>query len=565
MKLSTETYINATDNELQIDDEVYDVQGSATNALDQLTNDGSGSELFQANGEAEDGVSVEASLTQDSEGNVTGIDDIVVTVSEAAQANFALRNVSNVHSIELSQDLSSSINYDGTDGTESDVDQLANLNLGEYTVDSVDYTSSASGEMSINGSADTSITNNLTVNTPSASVTNNVNVGGDVNIEDVEEGTWNENASGNNLVITDSDATVKISGDAESVEVDETAGTNNTIDVSGSVSTLTANQSVTVTGASNINTADVQSEGVTFDESPENVDGSESPQIGDDENTVTATSQDTLQSALSGDAEVIELGSDIELTEHLNITREDVTIEGNGNQISVSGNQQNVSTGNPTIYVKASGVTIQNLNVVRSADANRTANDNFAQGIKIEAESVTVENTTVTAEGDNMDSNSAGIYIDDDVVSDVSTISGSGNTVEGFEYNQEFITRSEIVADMEEEALASLNSVTGSATDADTITFTVADSEDAGIEGLDFTIDQDLDSNSDLTSSQADTTDLSSNGDGEFVVDYDSVTNSTDSPVTATLTVGVEGSDDTFDLDVTVNSDGDITDVTSNE
>lgn len=64
------------------------------------------------------------------------------------------------------------------------------------------------------------LTDNLTVNTPNASFTNGINVGGDVNIIDVAPDSWIENADGNTLIISDGDgATITINGDPADITI----------------------------------------------------------------------------------------------------------------------------------------------------------------------------------------------------------------------------------------------------------------------------------------------------------------------------------------------------------
>jgi acyl dehydratase len=70
------------------------------------------------------------------------------------------------------------------------------------------------------GDANPAITGDLTVNAPDASVSNEITVGGTVNVQDVDSNSWYEEADGNKIIVTDNNgANIKIDGKPASVTV----------------------------------------------------------------------------------------------------------------------------------------------------------------------------------------------------------------------------------------------------------------------------------------------------------------------------------------------------------
>ncbi|WP_215112329.1 hypothetical protein [Exiguobacterium sp. s83] len=69
------------------------------------------------------------------------------------------------------------------------------------TIDgNVTITGDTSGDIDLRN---LTITGNLTVNTPNATVNNSATVNGTIDIQDVKDGTWNERTNGNTIVVND--------------------------------------------------------------------------------------------------------------------------------------------------------------------------------------------------------------------------------------------------------------------------------------------------------------------------------------------------------------------------
>lgn len=124
---------------------------------------------------------------------------------------------------------------------------LVNLDLAGYTIDgSVTISSTESGTLEISAGT---ITGNLEVNTPNATVNNYATVNGTITITDVASGTWNEYANNNTLIVEDKDGLVlNILGDVQGITVSETATGEIiiTVDETATVTSMTINKPVTI-------------------------------------------------------------------------------------------------------------------------------------------------------------------------------------------------------------------------------------------------------------------------------------------------------------------------------
>lgn len=158
------------------------------------------------------------------------------------------------------------------------IDRPVKLDLrGKTITGDVEYSFEDPEELELVGSGQ--IDGDLIVNAPNAAVTNRLQVTGSVSIIDVAGATWHEYATGNNLVVLDSDLEVNIYNGAESIEIGaDTWGIRLKIH-GGTVAELTANSSVTVWGGDLIKLAAVNSFGVVFDLSPQEVGGDFNPTI----------------------------------------------------------------------------------------------------------------------------------------------------------------------------------------------------------------------------------------------------------------------------------------------
>lgn len=126
------------------------------------------------------------------------------------------------------------INFTASFTASPTVTRSLTMNFGACTLTGdVSFDHTGTGTAVLTGNAGNRITGDLTVNTANASFNNGVNVGGAVNIVNVEIGTWTETANGNTLTITDSDgASITITGNPGSVTVTEDASGSLTLSVS---------------------------------------------------------------------------------------------------------------------------------------------------------------------------------------------------------------------------------------------------------------------------------------------------------------------------------------------
>lgn len=187
--------------------------------------------------------------------------------------------------------------------------RLINLDFSTYTLTgSVQFDTSSEGSIVLNGSAQQSISGNLTIDAPNATVTNNVKVGGDVVIKDVAGSTWVENADGNDLVIEvqSGTASIIINGDTNTLIVND-SGDGLDILINGSVASAVFNAPVIVEGAENIESAHISSDGVELDENPQQISCSVTFSVVGYGGTITASVEGTTIN--SGDA--VEVGEDI--------------------------------------------------------------------------------------------------------------------------------------------------------------------------------------------------------------------------------------------------------------
>jgi len=148
--------------------------------------------------------------------------------------------------------------------------KLVNLDLnGQTLTGSVSISSETAGTLTISAGT---ITGDLTVNTPNATVNNSATVSGTTTIIDVAEGTWNELANGNKLVFNAAGRTLNIAdGATVSALTIDAEGAVITIEGAATVAEFTANSAVTVSGAANIESASIAAEGVGLDAKPESI------------------------------------------------------------------------------------------------------------------------------------------------------------------------------------------------------------------------------------------------------------------------------------------------------
>ena len=133
------------------------------------------------------------------------------------------------------------------------------------------------GEVTLGGNG--SITGDLFVSAPNASVTNYIDVSGTIEILQVADETWHEHAQNNRLVVSGSSVRLIVHSGASSIEIaEDTWGVRVQI-LSGQVAELIANSGAKVTGAGSIVRAEVNAPGVQFDVSPQQIEGDFEPRI----------------------------------------------------------------------------------------------------------------------------------------------------------------------------------------------------------------------------------------------------------------------------------------------
>ncbi len=125
---------------------------------------------------------------------VTVTDEVSVeTISELTTAlnNNALRT------INLNADLTGNVTATRTSDTNF------TLNFNEYTLTgNLSITAANLTQIDLNGTATNSIDGDLTVDASNATVNNNINITGDIDIKGVSDSTWNQNGNANRINVT---------------------------------------------------------------------------------------------------------------------------------------------------------------------------------------------------------------------------------------------------------------------------------------------------------------------------------------------------------------------------
>ena len=266
-------------------------------------------------------------------------------VGSASDLATALANPS-ITSITFTASLSASPN----------ITRPLTMNLGAYILTGdVSFSYTGAGTSVLTGIAGTRITGNLTVNTGNASFKNGVRVGGTVNVENVQEGTWTESADGNTLTITDPDgAVITVTGDPSSVTVAEGSGGSLTLNVNagGTVINITSNAPVNIvvaTGAmvQNITSAagsagtDITNNGTT--------------------GTVTADVQTNIVVGTSG-----------------TVTNITIAAGASGSTITNNGIAGTVTANAPTAITVAAGANVTNITTAAGASGSTITNNGTA-------------------------------------------------------------------------------------------------------------------------------------------------------------------------------------------
>lgn len=204
----------------------------------------------------------------------------VAGVSTAGEFNTALSNET-IENIIFTDDITGDIN----------TDHLVILNFAGNTLNgNIIFNTDETGELMLKGPG--IIDGNLTVDAKNASVNNELQVTGEINIEDVSSNSWDENYNSNNININDSNASIRINQGAANLIVN---GSNNQINVNGTVTSFVANSVVVVSGAENIQNALINSPDVQLDSNPVSIDDDSIYQPGlPDSLEVTLTPEDVF-------------------------------------------------------------------------------------------------------------------------------------------------------------------------------------------------------------------------------------------------------------------------------
>jgi hypothetical protein len=219
------------------------------------------------------------------------------------------------------------------------ITKLVSLNLGTYTIKgNVNISSDAAGTINIsNGTID----GDLTVNTPNATVNNSATVTGTVTINGVATGTWNENVSGNTIVVN-ATAPVSLNIGAGHTVGSLTLNTQTTLTIpagSGATSpiniiaptTIISSQPVVATIANGIKVTVKETDS---GESKEIIGtGGEEPVTIETDPSIVETKEQLLSAIGNSNLGTITLAKDITLDATLAINRA-VTIDGKGKTIS---------------------------------------------------------------------------------------------------------------------------------------------------------------------------------------------------------------------------------------
>jgi hypothetical protein len=209
------------------------------------------------------------------DGKVVGFNNVVATVSDATEFNNAVA----INAIELIK-LDSSFT-----GTPANITKLVDIDFGSYTMTgNLTVNTTEKGTMTLSGTATNSIVGNLTVTAANATVNNNINVNGTVQIDAIAVNTWNQNGKATTLTwnapaVNGKAATLNLGSKAE-------------------VTTANFAAPAAVTGADKIVTANVTADGVKLDKAPAVVTGTKDVEIGGTTKTAEEIAKEAAAAAV---------------------------------------------------------------------------------------------------------------------------------------------------------------------------------------------------------------------------------------------------------------------------
>lgn len=313
--------------------------------------------------------------------------------------NDAVANANDGDTIKLTSDITKAT---------TNITKLANLNLNGYTLTgNVDIASNASGTLNIsNGMID----GNLTVDTPNATVNNTATVTGTIIINGISDSTWNENISGN-IIIVDADNPAGLNiGDGHTlgtltlnspatIIIGEGAGIGEPIVINAPVTIISSEPIQAIIGAGIEvivkETADGEEKVITGS-------GSEEPmEIITDPSTVE-TKEQLISTINNSKIPIVKLAKDIIVDEPVALNRT-LTLDGNGKTLTInSGEDKTGDNSSEGLGIFANGVQVKDITVKGNHGDNLIEIYNNKSG----------ENLSVTLEDVGaLDGKKAGIYV----------------------------------------------------------------------------------------------------------------------------------------------------------
>ncbi len=376
--------------------------------------------------------------TVDQNITVSALIDAIVT--DVATFKFALEN-NNTETITLGGDISGDVTATREGNTNFTI-RFENYTLtGDLDITADDVTA-----ITLNGSADTSITGDLRVTAGLATVTNNITVGGDVIIVDVGNDSWIEKADGNKIILTDPDgASIVIEGKPEDITITEDAagGIRITVKQDAEVTSITTSRPIAIEVKAGATVTNIEASGdtdgttITNDGSVSNIvanvnielvnNSGDVTVVGNGNVNVSGTASGNVSNVLkpvynmtkmaqydelslavteADDDDTILLVEGIELADTLTINDKFITLDLNGKTLSTP----DATAAAAKTVIKITGtsdVTIKGNGVVKSGNTTSFGNFvNMTPAIHINGanSNLTIKNNATIKGGDSVNS-----------------------------------------------------------------------------------------------------------------------------------------------------------------
>jgi len=144
-----------------------------------------------------------------------------VNISTAEELKKAIESQT-VHTVILTSNITGDISAIRSSSDSLNIDFDNKTMTGNLSIEANYLTS-----LTFNGDARPSITGSLLVNAGAATVTNHINVGGNLTISDVNNNSWIEEADGNSIILTDNNGgSILINGHPNNIKISNIAGEN---------------------------------------------------------------------------------------------------------------------------------------------------------------------------------------------------------------------------------------------------------------------------------------------------------------------------------------------------